>query len=122
MKKRETPSALTRFLEKESAALAKRKIDLTEQILGEDHPDIGVYVVTFPKSAWTLFKNEGIETSEYPEHIPFAMLHDEEAGQMNCFLAFNCASSGVDVWDAMNGEGFFPVAKSLEDFKRLLIP
>src|SRR5271169_770627 len=113
-KRHENPARLTRFLEREAVALKNHWLHLTEEALGEAHPDIGWYAVRFPKSPWTHFKTEGIDVADYPSYVPFASLYDTEAGVMSAFLAIDATHPAcpVFVWDAMNGEGFFPVTKS----------
>src|SRR5688572_16484606 len=91
-------------------------------MLGPQNSDADVYKVVFPKSPWKHFTNEGVDTADHPNHVPFASLKHPEAGESNMFLAVDASDAAcpVDAWDAMNGEGWKRVADSLAAFAMLL--
>jgi len=119
--KREAPAALKSFLEKDAAAVKNHWLEITEAMLGPDNSDATWYKVSFPASPWKHFQTQGIETSDYPNHVPFASLKHPD-GDSDMFLAVDAsdAKCPVEAWDAMNGEGFKRVAESLAAFKKLL--
>ena len=121
-KRRPNPPRLAKFLEREADAVKNHWFEITEKTFGDQHPDMGTYKVRFPKSPWRLFDHNGIDPAEHSKYVPFGTLFDPEGGELPSFLAVDATvdAGPVLVWDGINGEGFFPVAPSLDAWKKLL--